>query len=119
MATALPTYIRFLAEGYSKDRATAVQRTGMEDGFVKQLQTKSRVFVTRNFVLEFVTLADYQSFITFYQTSLRYGADWFSFVDPEDNVTRLGRFVTKLSTEVPIFGTSRWRLGAQIETWTG
>lgn len=91
----------------------------MEDGMVKQLQTKSRVFITRKFILEFVTLADYQSFVTFFQTTLQYGSAWFNFVDPEDLVTRLGRFVSKVDNEMPIFGTSRWRISAQIETWTG
>lgn len=119
MASSLPTYVRFLAQGYSKDRASAVSRTAMEDGFVKQLQTKSRVFLTRQFVLEFLTLADYQSFITFYQTTLQYGSLFFNYTDPEDNVVKLGRFVTKLDKEEPIFGTSKWRLNCSVETWTG
>lgn len=115
---ALPAYVKLLAEGYEKDRASAVSRTPFEDGMTKQLRTRSRVLITRSLTLGFDSLADYQAFITWFQTTINYGADWFDFTDPEDSVVKSARFVNKLDKERPIFGTGVWRVSAMIETWS-
>jgi len=113
------SYAKILADGYSKDRASAVQRTAMEDGMVKQLRTKSRVLVARSFTVGLASLTDYQNFITWFQTDIDYGALWFDFTDPEDNVVRTARVVNKLDGERPIVGLGQWRIPLQIETWSG
>lgn len=118
MASILPGYVKIMEGNYDQDRATAVARTAMEDGMVKQLQTMSRVLVTRNVTLGFATLADYQNFITFFQITLQFGSQWFTFVDPVDSVSRLARFVSKLGKEQPLIGTAQWRVAAAIETWS-
>jgi len=115
---AFPTYVQILAEGYEKDRESAVIRTPFEDGMVKQLRSKSRVLVARSFTAGFDTLANYQAFITWFQTDVDYGASWFDFTDPEDLVVRQARIVNKLDKERPIFGTGKWRVPMTIETWS-
>jgi hypothetical protein len=115
---AFPTYAKILAEGYEKDRPSAVQRTEMEDGMVKQLRTKSRVLVNRSFTIGLDTLADYQALVTWFQDTIDYGAMWFDFVDPEDSVTKQARIVSKLDRERPIFGSGVWRVPVHIETWS-
>jgi hypothetical protein len=114
------SYAKILAEGYDKGRDTAVSRTPMEDGMVKQLKTKSRVLVTRQLVVQIDTAVDYQNFITWFQTTIDYGTLWFDFTDPEDGVVRLARIVNgKLDRETPIMAHQKWRIGMQIETWSG
>lgn len=115
---ALPTYVKILAEGYEKDRASGLVRTQMEDGMVKQLRARTRVLLTRGVTFEFSSLANYQSFITWFQTDIDYGALWFDFTDPEDSVVKSARIVSKLDKERPIFAASKWRIGVQLETWS-
>jgi hypothetical protein len=112
-----PSYMRILAEGFGKERESGVSRTPAEDGMVKQLKRKSRVFVTRSVILEFVTYDDYLNFIAWYRDTLDHGAHWFNLTDPEDSQVKLARFPDKLGREQPIFGTTRWRVNANIETW--
>jgi len=113
------SYAKILADGYEKDRASAVNRTAMEDGMVKQLRVKSRVLITRSFTVALASLANYQSFITWFQTDIDYGAMWFDFTDPEDSVVRQARIVNKLDKERPLVGLGQWRIPVQIETWSG
>lgn len=119
MAAFPHAYAKVLAEGYEKDRATAVNRTVMEDGLIKQSKNKSRVLVTRVFTISLATLSNYQDFITWFQTTINYGANWFDFTDPEDSVVRLARVVNKLDKERPIVGLGQWRIPVSIETWSG
>jgi hypothetical protein len=119
MAAFPHSYAKILAEGYEKDRASALVRTPMEDGMTKQLKVRSRVLVGRSFVVAIANLSDYQSFITWFQTTINYGADWFDFTDPEDSVVRTARVVNKLDKERPIVGLGQWRIPIMIETWSG
>lgn len=121
MATALamPAYVRVLIDDFSVDRDTALNRTAMSDGMVKQLRMKSRVLVTRTVLLMLDSKADYLSFITFYETTLNFGEFWFNWVDPVDGATKLARFVSKLGKEqmrgeLP----TKWQIPVNIETWS-
>lgn len=115
---ALPAYVRKLIDGYEKDRASAVSRTPMEDGMIKQLRFQSRTLVSRAFILQVDSLANYQAFITWFKSTVNYGADWFDMVDPEDNVSKLFRIVNgKLKKEEPVFGTTSYRISVDLENW--
>jgi hypothetical protein len=118
MAT-FPAYAKVLAENYSKSRASAVVRTPIEDGMVKQTRYRARVLVARSVTLGFESWADYDNFITWFQDTIDYGAAWFDFTDPEDSVVRSVRIVSKLDAENPIFGAGIWRVPVTIETWSG
>lgn len=112
-----PSYAKMLDEGFDKSRASVVDRTEMSDGMVKQLQTKSRGLVSRNLMIDFSSLVDYQSFITWYRVNLHGGADWFAWIDPEDDVVKTARIANKLDKEKPLRGPTYWRISAIIETW--
>lgn len=119
MALVFPTYVRLSIDGFGLDRATAVNRTDMSDGMVKQLRTKSRVLVTRSVMLLLDSKADYLSFITFFEEDLDKGALWFQWVDPIDKQTKLARFVSKLGKEEMRGGMPNlWQISASIETWS-
>jgi hypothetical protein len=118
MAAFPHSYAKILAEGYEKSRPSAVIRTEMEDGMVKQLRSKARVLVKRNMTVGLASLANYQSFVTWFQTDIDYGAQWFDFTDPEDNVTKDARIVSQLNAERPLVGTGHWRVSMVIETWS-
>lgn len=114
-----PSYAKVLVDGFKHMRPSAVARTPMEDGMVKQLKTKSRVLVGRPVTIQLNTLADYNSFITWFQTTIDYGAMWFNWTDPIDSVIKLARIVSQIDEEVPIVSTGKWRLTMTIETWSG
>jgi len=112
------SYAKILAEGYDKNRPSAVSRSEMEDGMVKQLRTKARVLVKRNMTISVASLSDYQAFIAWYQNDVDYGALWFDFTDPEDSVVKFARIVLQLNSERPLVGLGQWRISAVIETWS-
>jgi hypothetical protein len=116
---AFPSYAKLVFENVSRDRESAVNRTAMESGPPKQLKVKSRVMVERPVVYFLDTLSDYNNFITFFQTTINFGADWFDWTDPVDSVVKLARIKNGKINEVPrrkIF--DRWRVAFVIETWS-
>lgn len=113
-----PTYAVLLREGFSQKRASAVSRTQMDDGMVKQLKTKSRVLVTRPVKYGFPSLAEFQSFIEWYETTIDGGVDWFNWTDPVDSTVKLARIVSELADETPDTPTlDYWIVSFNIETW--
>jgi hypothetical protein len=113
-----PAYAKLKFAGYAKARASALQRTQMEDGMVKQARTLSRVLVTRSVVLTFDSYADYSAFIAWYNVNLNRGADWFNRTDPEDGQVKITRIATKLDKETPVRRTlDRWDIAANLESW--
>lgn len=116
-----PTYAKLLDEpGLPIKRLPAVSRTDFEDGMVKQLKTKSRVLVQREVKYKLTSLSDYNSFITWFQTTIKYGADWFNWTDPVDSTVKSARIVSALNIEEPFHGLlTHWRISLTIETWSG
>jgi hypothetical protein len=115
-----PTYASVLADGYEERPAAAVDRSQMDDGMVKQLQTKSRVLVSRPVSCKFFSLADKNSFMTWFRTTVHYGADWFNWVDKGDGATKLARIVGGKMTVTPVPGTQLtcWIAAFTLETWS-
>lgn len=120
MAT-FPTYADLLRAGFAQQRGPAVQRTDMESGPPKQLKTKSRVMVSRPVAYLLRTAANYASFITWFQTTINYGADWFDWTDPVDANVKSARIVGgTLQSEEPIEPRMQyWKVSFMIETWSG
>lgn len=117
MAT-LPAYVRKLIEGFDKDRASTSIRSSMEDGMQKQAQFQSRALVKRAFTFQLDTLTNYNDFITWYKNEIKYGADWFTWTDPESGLTQTVRIVGgKLKKEEIIFGTQIRRVQVDLEHW--
>lgn len=119
MAT-FPAYAKLGFDGFARDRESALDRTQMESGPPKQLKVKSRVMVARPVVYFFDSLSDYNSFITWFQTTINFGADWFDWTDPVDAAVKTARIVNgKLDKEMPRRKTlDRWQIGFTIETWS-
>lgn len=120
MSTSLPSYVSLTRQGFSEAREPAVMRTTMETGPAKVLKVKSRVMVRRAVMLYVASKADYQSFMTWYQTTLNYGADWFTFTDPVTGSSATGRFAdTSLGAAQPVANVrGGWKIPATIETWS-
>jgi len=119
MAT-FPAYASLLSEGVTSRRASALERSEMESGPVKQLKSRSRVLLTRSTVYKLATLADYNSFITWFQDTINYGADWFDWTDPIDGILKSARIVSALDSEEPADGTPAfWKIRMSIEVWSG
>jgi hypothetical protein len=118
MAT-FPAYAVLLKDGFSRQRESAVERTPMEDGMQKQLRTKSRVLLKRPLTYGFASLADYNSFITWFQTDVDYGAMWFDWTDPVDSTLKTARIEGgQLRDERPDNATlTYWVVTFTLETW--
>lgn len=117
MAT-FPGYPTLMAAGFAQKRSTALLRTQMESGPPKQLKVKSRVMVTRPVSYFLSTLSDFNNFVTFFQTTINYGADWFTWTDPLDSVAKLARIVGELDVEEPGVAMTYWVVKFNLETWT-
>lgn len=114
-----PVSAVLLQDGFGIERDSAVNRTSMEDGMVKQLKMKSRVLVARSVKYGFRLKADYLAFIVWYQTDINEGADWFDWIDPVDSVTKLARIVSRLSREEPDDPMlTWWTVTFTLETWS-
>jgi hypothetical protein len=116
---AFPAYAKLAFDGFARERDTAVVRTTMESGPPKQAKIRSRVMLTRPVVYHFDSLADYNSFITWFTTTINRGASWFTWTDPVDSVPKEARIVGgKLEYERPRRkNLDRWEVGFKLETW--
>lgn len=117
MAT-FPTYAKLMHDPYRVTRAPAVVRTDMESGPPKQAKIRSRVMVTREVRYAFGSIADYQAFITWFNTGIARGAGWFDWNDPIDDSVKQARIVGgQIEEEQPNKTLDVWQLKFRIETW--
>lgn len=117
MAT-FPTYAQILYNGYSQKKESALLRTEMDSGPPKQAKVKSKVMVVRSVKIYLSTKTDFQSFETWYDTTLDQGSAWFDFVDPVSGSTIQARFRDGGYTAQPMIADmSKWEVSAQIESW--
>lgn len=113
-----PIYAVLLRD-FSVQRGSAVERTAFEDGMVKQLRKVSRVLVARRVKYGLRTKADYQSFITWFEATIRGGADWFNWTDPVSETVKTARIVSRIDEEAPDDPMlAWWTLSFTIETWS-
>lgn len=113
----LPSYVQILRQGFGEIRESGVQRTAMESGPPKVLKVKSRVLVTRELVLRVSSEANYASFITWFQTTINQGADWFTWTDPVDATSKSARIVTLGRATPDAALANAWRFPVTLETW--
>lgn len=116
MAT-LPSYVKILREGFSEQRESALLRTEMESGPVKQARVKTRVMVTRSVTLMVTTQTDLLAFESWFENGIDAGAGWFSFRDPVRGTTKDGRFVSGTYTLTQHGNGTAWLIKTQLETW--
>ena len=74
--------------------------------------------ITRTCNIYFNSLSDFQSFETWYATTLSEGALWFDYADPIDGATKSARFVGGGYTANPLgLVNGSWQINAKIESW--
>ena len=114
-----PSYAKIKFAGFSQSRKPAVTRSEMDIGPAKQIRTASRVMVTRPCQVWLDSLTDYNSFITWFRTSISHGADWFDWIDPVTGTTKSARIVGgQLDEETPqALGLAAWVIALKLETW--
>lgn len=119
MAT-FPTYAKVLMANFAEDAESAVMSTQMETGPAKVLKVKSRVMVSRAVQIRLASKADYLTFLTWFRTTLEYGALWFDWFDPVSETTRSARFAGgRLGQGAPSSTLAgAWVIPATIETWS-
>ncbi len=118
-APSFPAYARIIRKDFGHERPSALLRTPTEGGMAKQTKVRSRVLVARPFNVELASLADYNSFIAWYQTDINYGATWFDWTDPVDNTVKSARIVGGTLKDVAVGGAlANWIVGFNIETWS-
>lgn len=71
------TLPKFLQDGYTLKRSPNVLRTTMTNGTVRQRLLSKDAPHTLSVTLQFNNLADYQTFVAFYQNHINFGVDWF------------------------------------------
>jgi hypothetical protein len=115
----LPTYVKIRADGFMQQRQSAVLRSEMDSGPPKQSKIYSRVLVTRpvRFLIE--SAANYAAFITWFNSDLNRGAEWFDWTDPVTDTVRLARIVGgQLNEERPLTpAMTHWEISCTLETW--
>ena len=117
---AFPSYAVLLFAGFGEQPDSALLRTTTESGPPKQSLLMSRVMVKRQVTIQLNSAADYQSFMTFFKTTISYGASWFDWLDPVDNITKQARIVAGQIQSAPMRpNLSLWRVSFQLETWSG
>lgn len=112
-----PTYAKFLADGFTVRRESALQRTEMESGPAKQARIRSRVMVTRSGQVLFETKADYLAFLAWFATDINEGASWFNWTDPVDGAVKSARIAAADMEQAPLAALRVWRVRLSIETW--
>ena len=105
------------ADSYSTAPVNAVRRTEMEVGPPKQQRYRDRRLLQRT-VVYFVTEAERNAFVTFVETEINRGADFFDWPDPITSTTRQARIVGGRYQDAPMNSWhSHWRLQMQLETY--
>ena len=112
-----PTYAKILKDGYSENPAPAVLQTEMETGPTKIVRVKSKVMVARPVTVLLDSAANYASWLTWFQTTIRHGADWFDWTDPRTNEVKSARIQGGQYTAEHQTRLSVWKLSLTLETW--
>jgi hypothetical protein len=116
---AFPAYAVLLFDGFKEEPVSAVKRTEMESGPVKQLKTVSRVLVPRPARYLLKSKSDYNAWVTWFRSTINWGNDWFDWTDPHDAAIKTARIVgAKYAAKPTRKDLERWILEFRIETWS-
>lgn len=116
MAT-FPDYINIDMRAYKIEPQQVVLRSDFEDGPPKQSEFNSKQLDHIIIVGYIQTNANFQSWQTWYRTTIKHGADWFDWEDPVDGVTKLARIVNGTVKQSHLQDWERWRVEFKIEVW--
>lgn len=114
-----PTYLSFQSAGYNAEPVGNVYRSTMENGRIKQSRRSQKQRIVRN-VTYLATAAQYETFKTWFRNDAAFGAKYFNWNDPEDEVTKDARIVDGLYNAVPLNTRMHYYyINVQIETYEG
>lgn len=117
MAT-FPAAPVLLFEGFTQKPPSAVRRTEMDDLFVKQLKRASTVLVKRPVKYLVNSKSDLDAFLTWFNTTINRGADWFDWTDPYDSAVKSARIVNgDIELEPRRKALDRWILSFELEIY--
>lgn len=106
--------------GLGHERPSALNRTPMENGMVKQTKVRTRVLVRRSMTGYLDSNAYYLAFMAWFRDDIDEGATWFTFTDPTDATSKLGRIVAGTLKDIPLNPAfTMWRVTFDIEHWSG
>lgn len=115
---ALPNYVTLLLDGFADRRKSALLRTEMESGPPKQIKFQSKPMKELPVTLYFDSLANWNSFNTWFAQNLNEGADWFTMTDPVRGGTIQARFAGDGLEGIPTSGAmTAWTCKQKIEFW--
>ena len=115
---AFPAAPLLLFHGFEEAPPPAVRRAEMDDRFVKQAKTTSKVLLKRPVQYLIRSKADKDAFLVFFNTTINRGADWFDWTDPYDAAVKTARIAGgRISLKPRRKALDRWILGFDIETW--
>lgn len=116
MAT-FPTYAKQMHD-VKLARDPAFEETAMESGPSKRAQIRSKVLVSRDLSYAFASLADYNSFISWFNDPIAgaaRGAAWVNWTDPNGDVVKLARIT--LDDETPNKQWDVWVIKLRVQTY--
>lgn len=114
-----PNYVSLTRKGFGRERGAAAVRTPMESGPPKQRKVRSRVLVKRALTYLAESLANYNSFMTWFQDDIDEGAVWFDWTDPLDSQTKSARIVAGTLKDQLVGGAlAKWEISFVLETWS-
>jgi len=114
---AFPSYAQLERQGFGDTPRPGVVRTDMESGPPKQATVESRSLHRISVVYLISTKADYQSFITWWETTIS-RVDWFDWTDPVSNTTKQARIVDGAIETTPLRSDlAHWEIRFDLEYW--
>lgn len=120
MAT-FPSYAKLLVEGFEEIPGDVLIRTAMEDGPPKQAKIRYREMISRPVNYRLVSKTDYNSFMTWYRTTINNGSDWFTWTDPVSGSSKNARIIKgSFKSCRPLIGRNlngAWTVSFTLETW--
>jgi len=105
------------SSNYKRMPRGTIVRTNMESGPPKQLTIASQAWIESQVTYIF-TKTEYQTFLTFYSSTLSNGNYWFNWTDPFDSTTKLARIVNGTITDASPTNpqASYWTVKFTLET---
>ena len=112
---AFPSYPIIVIDGYTESHAPIADRSDTDRGVPKQRRTQSDVMVTISFNMIFTSLADIESFETWYYDDAAAGGAWFDFTHPRTGALVSARVVANTLGTLYLTGLGRGKRTLQVE----
>jgi len=114
-----PSYAQFVLDGFKPKREKNTNRTPFDDGSIKQDPVNSRRVTSTSVKYLLRTPADKAAFDQWVELSLRFGAYWFVWTNPETStITRARIRDGEVEYEALTSRMDEWAATFTIEFWS-